>query len=34
VIVHLSEVMLAGPYNEIRSMITGWYRVKPQKDAP
>ena len=27
VIVHLVEVMLAGPINEIRSMLNGWYRI-------
>lgn len=35
--VHVLMVMLAGPANELRSMITGWYRVDPQtggKDKP
>lgn len=32
VIVHLVEVVLAGPVNEVRSMITGYYRV-PGEDA-
>ncbi|MFA5957027.1 cytochrome b/b6 domain-containing protein [Hyphomicrobium sp.] len=27
VIVHVVEVMLAGPFNEIRSMLTGYYRI-------
>ena len=27
VIVHLVMVILAGPLNEVRSMITGWYRL-------
>ena len=27
VIVHLVEVVLAGPINEIRSMLNGWYRL-------
>lgn len=27
VLVHLAMVVLAGPLNEIRSMITGWYRL-------
>ncbi|WP_298198022.1 cytochrome b/b6 domain-containing protein [Novosphingobium sp.] len=27
VLVHLAMVVLAGPFNEVRSMITGWYRV-------
>ena len=26
-IVHLAAVLLAGPWNEVRSMITGWWRV-------
>ncbi|HVZ28073.1 MAG TPA: cytochrome b/b6 domain-containing protein [Rhizomicrobium sp.] len=30
VIVHVTEVMLAGPVNEIRSMITGWFTL-PQE---
>jgi thiosulfate reductase cytochrome b subunit len=30
VIVHVVEVFLAGAWNEIRSMITGWYVVKPE----
>jgi thiosulfate reductase cytochrome b subunit len=29
-IVHLLMVLLAGPFNEIRSMITGTFRVEPQ----
>lgn len=34
VIVHLVEVVIAGAWNEIRSMITGWYVVKPEaRDA-
>lgn len=31
VIVHLLMVVLAGPWNEIRSMMTGWYRVPPER---
>ena len=31
IIVHLVMVMLAGPINEIRSMITGWFRTPPEK---
>jgi thiosulfate reductase cytochrome b subunit len=27
VVVHLAMVVLAGPVNELRSMITGWYRL-------
>ena len=33
VLVHLAMVVRAGPLNEVRSMITGWYRV-PQPKAP
>jgi thiosulfate reductase cytochrome b subunit len=28
IVVHLLLVVLAGPINEVRSMITGWFRVK------
>lgn len=31
-IVHIAMVILAGPINELRSMITGWYRVSPGHD--
>lgn len=35
VLVHLVMVVLAGPLNEVRSMITGWYRVpQPKARAP
>ncbi|MBY0560307.1 cytochrome b/b6 domain-containing protein [Hyphomicrobium sp.] len=27
--VHVLMVLLAGPFNELRSMITGWYRTSP-----
>ena len=27
--VHIVMVVLAGPINELRSMITGWYRTSP-----
>ena len=30
--VHLIEVVLAGPFNEVRSMITGRYAVPPEHD--
>ena len=33
VVVHLVMVVLAGPINEIRSMITGWYRL-PRGERP
>jgi thiosulfate reductase cytochrome b subunit len=26
-VVHITMVVLAGPFNEVRSMITGWYRL-------
>ncbi len=32
ILVHLTLVLLAGPIDEVRSMITGWWRV-PGKDA-
>ena len=28
-IVHIVMVLAAGPLNELRSMITGWYRASP-----
>jgi len=31
-VVHIAMVLLAGPFNELRSMITGWYRVSPAAD--
>lgn len=31
--VHLLMVLLAGPLNELRSMVTGWYRL-PQEKQP
>lgn len=37
VVLHLVMVVLAGPVNELRSMITGWFVLKPEtpeKDAP
>lgn len=35
-IVHILMVILAGPFNELRSMITGYYRASPgtEPDAP
>ena len=33
IVVHLLLVLLAGPYNEIRSMITGKFRVPPNRPA-
>jgi Ni/Fe-hydrogenase b-type cytochrome subunit len=32
--VHIAMVILAGPYNEVRSMLTGWYRVPGERAAP
>ncbi len=29
IVIHLVLVVLAGPINEIRSMITGWFRLSP-----
>lgn len=34
IIVHLTMVLLAGPVNEIRSMISGWYRPHPDPVLP
>lgn len=31
VLIHLFEVLLAGVFNELRSMITGWFSVRPDK---
>ena len=31
--VHLALVVLAGPWNEIRSMVTGWYDTA-NRDRP
>lgn len=33
IVVHVLMVVLAGPYNEIRSMITGRFRIDPEKSA-
>jgi len=32
-VVHIAMVLLAGPWNEVRSMITGKYRLPREKDA-
>jgi thiosulfate reductase cytochrome b subunit len=32
-LVHIAMVFLAGPINEIRSMITGRYAIKPERPA-
>lgn len=33
-LIHIAMVILAGPINEIRSMITGWYRIPPEQEDP
>jgi thiosulfate reductase cytochrome b subunit len=33
-LVHIAMVLLAGPVNEVRSMITGWFRLPPHKPRP
>jgi len=30
-LVHIAMVLLAGPVNELRSMITGWFRLPPER---
>jgi thiosulfate reductase cytochrome b subunit len=30
-LVHIAMVVLAGPINEVRSMITGWYRLPRER---
>ncbi len=32
-VVHIAMVLLAGPVNELRSMITGWYRLPRERKA-
>ena len=34
IVVHLTLVLLAVPINEVRSMLTGWFRVPPDPDKP
>jgi thiosulfate reductase cytochrome b subunit len=31
--VHMAMILLAGPLNEMRSILTGWYRTDGGKDA-
>ena len=31
-VIHLVMVLAAGPFNEMRSMITGWYRTRPEPE--
>ena len=33
IVVHVLMVVLAGPYNELRSMITGRFRIDPERSA-
>ena len=33
VLVHLFEVLVNGAWNQIRSMLTGWYALPPEKEA-
>ena len=32
-LVHIAMVILAGPVNEIRSMVTGWFRLPPEREG-
>ena len=32
-LVHVLMILLAGPLNELRSILTGWYRIDPEGDA-
>lgn len=32
-LVHVLMILLAGPLNELRSIVTGWYRIDPEGDA-
>lgn len=31
-IIHMAMILAAGPINELRSIITGWYRIDPEKE--
>ena len=31
-LIHIAMVVLAGPFNEVRSMITGWYRLPRDRE--
>jgi thiosulfate reductase cytochrome b subunit len=33
-VIHILMVLLAGPWNEMRSMITGWFTLPPDRNAP
>jgi thiosulfate reductase cytochrome b subunit len=32
-VVHILMIVLAGPLNELRSILTGWYRIDPEEEA-
>ncbi|MEQ1952948.1 cytochrome b/b6 domain-containing protein [Mesorhizobium sp. CN2-181] len=32
-IIHMLMILAAGPFNELRSIVTGWYRTDPQTSA-
>jgi thiosulfate reductase cytochrome b subunit len=32
-VIHIAMVVLAGPFNEVRSMITGWYRLPRDREG-
>jgi thiosulfate reductase cytochrome b subunit len=34
VLVHVFEVLISGAWNQIRSMVTGWYALPAEKGAP
>jgi thiosulfate reductase cytochrome b subunit len=34
VIIHIAEVFIAGVFNEMRSMVTGWFAVRPERIDP
>jgi thiosulfate reductase cytochrome b subunit len=33
-VIHIVMILAAGPINELRSIITGWYRTDPPADEP
>jgi thiosulfate reductase cytochrome b subunit len=33
ILVHLFQIVLAGPFNEIRAMVTGWFRVPAPRES-
>ena len=32
-LIHMLMILAAGPINELRSIVTGWYRVDAKSDA-